>query len=67
MVSLPVRNDPGVSVMLVDTDRPLGKISKGSIENPDVIKPEESTMPFSGDMAYELEPWSVIVVETMMK
>ncbi len=44
-----------------------GLLSKASIENPDAIKPKESTMPFSRNMAYEIEPYSVVVLDIMMK
>jgi alpha-N-arabinofuranosidase len=40
---------------------------KASIENPDVIKPMENSIPFSGDMNFEIEPYSVAVIDIMMK
>ena len=44
-----------------------GLLSKASIENPDAIKAEESTIPFSRDMAHKIEPYSVVVLDIMMK
>ena len=44
-----------------------GLPDKASIENPDAIKPKESTMPFSRDMAYGIESYSVVVFDIMMK
>jgi alpha-N-arabinofuranosidase len=34
-----------------------------TMENPNRIKPVESTMPYTRDMAIELEPYTVAVVE----
>jgi alpha-N-arabinofuranosidase len=44
-----------------------GLSDKASLENPDAIKPKESTMPFSRDMAYGIGPYSVVVFDIMMK
>ena len=38
-----------------------------SIENPDIISPKESKMEFSRDMNLEIEPYSVVVIDIMMK
>ena len=40
-----------------------GKEEKASLEEPDKIKPVESTLPYEKDMKIELPPYSVIVVE----
>jgi alpha-N-arabinofuranosidase len=40
---------------------------RASTENPDVIKPKESSVPFSRDMNFEIEPYSVAVIDIMMK
>jgi alpha-N-arabinofuranosidase len=40
---------------------------KASIENPDIIKPKEGSVPFSRDMNFEIEPYSVVVIDIMMK
>ena len=40
-----------------------GLNDKASLEEPDKIKPVESTMPYTKDMAIELPPYSVVVVE----
>ncbi len=44
-----------------------GLSDKASIEEPEKIKALESTMPFSKDMALEIDPWSVVVYEIEMK
>jgi len=44
-----------------------GLTDKASLEDPEKIKTAESTMPFSKDMAFEIEPWSVVVYEMTMK
>lgn len=44
-----------------------GLTDKASLEDPEKIKTAESTMPFSKDMAFEIEPWSVVVYEITMK
>ena len=40
---------------------------RASIENPDVIKPKESSVSFSRDMNFEVEPYSVVVIDIIMK
>ncbi len=40
-----------------------GPDEKATLEEPDKIKPVESTMPYSKDMTIELAPYSVVVVE----
>jgi hypothetical protein len=40
---------------------------KASIENPDFIKPKDSSIPFSKDMSFKIDPYSVIVIDIMMK
>ncbi|MBS1232080.1 MAG: Alpha-N-arabinofuranosidase, partial [Bacteroidetes bacterium] len=44
-----------------------GLSDKASIGNPGTIEPKESDMPFSRDMSFVIEPYSVIVVEITMK
>lgn len=38
-----------------------------SLEEPDKIKPAESTLPYSRDLTIELDPYSVVLVEVMAK
>jgi alpha-N-arabinofuranosidase len=44
-----------------------GLADKASIEDPEKIKPVESSIPFSKDMALEIEPWSVVVYEITIR
>jgi alpha-N-arabinofuranosidase len=44
-----------------------GLTDKASIENPDVFKVKEGTVPFSKDMAFVIEPYSVVVFDITMK
>jgi alpha-N-arabinofuranosidase len=44
-----------------------GLFDKASIENPDIIRPKERSMPFSKDMAFEVEPYSVVVFDIIIK
>ena len=44
-----------------------GLSDKASIENPDFIKPKDSSIPFSKDMSFKIDPYSVIVIDIMMK
>ena len=44
-----------------------GLLDKASIEIPDVFKVKESTLPFSKDMQFVIEPYSVIVVDITLK
>jgi alpha-N-arabinofuranosidase len=40
-----------------------GLLDEASVENPDVIKVQESTVAFAKDMAFVIEPYSVVVYE----
>jgi alpha-N-arabinofuranosidase len=44
-----------------------GLSDKASIGDPGVIRPKESSIPFSRDMNIEIEPYSVVVIDIMMK
>jgi alpha-N-arabinofuranosidase len=44
-----------------------GLLERASIENPGVFKVIESTAPFAKDMAFEVEPYSVVVIDITMK
>jgi len=44
-----------------------GLTDKASIEDPDIFKIKESTAIYSKDMAFILEPYSVVVIEITMK
>ena len=44
-----------------------GLFDKASIGNSDVIRPKESSIPFSRDMSFEIGPYSVTVIDIMMK
>ena len=40
-----------------------GKNDAASLEEPDTIEPVESILPYSKDMAIEMDPYSVVLVE----
>ena len=42
-----------------------GENDAASLEEPDKIKPVESILPYSKDMAIEMDPYSVVLVEIM--
>ena len=44
-----------------------GLLDKASIENPDIFKIKESSATYSKDMAFILEPYSVVVIDITMK
>ena len=44
-----------------------GLSDKASIGNPDVIRTNEKSIPFSRDISLEIEPYSVIVIDILMK
>ncbi len=44
-----------------------GLTDKASIENPDIFKVKESSVPFTKDMAFVIDPYSVIVVDITLK
>ena len=44
-----------------------GLTDSASIENPDKIKPVESSMPYSRDLTFDLDPYSVTVIEITAK
>jgi alpha-N-arabinofuranosidase len=44
-----------------------GLTDKASIENPDIFKLVENSVPFSKDMAFDIEPYSVVVIEITLK
>ena len=44
-----------------------GLSDKASIENPDIIKTEESSIQFSKDMSFKMDPYSVVVIDIMIE
>ncbi|MGB8489560.1 MAG: hypothetical protein WCE64_00735, partial [Bacteroidales bacterium] len=58
-----VTDNAGVSIITLKA----GLSDKASIGAPDLIKPEERSIPFSRDMSFEIEPYSVIVIDIKMK
>lgn len=44
-----------------------GLSEKASIENPEIIKTEESSIQFSKDMSFKMDPYSVVVIDIMIE
>lgn len=44
-----------------------GLSDKASIEHPDIIKTEESSIQFSKDMSFKMDPYSVVVIDIMIE
>lgn len=58
-----ITENAGVKIFTIQA----GLYDNASIENPDALKPQESSMPFSKDISLELEPFSVVLIEIVME